>query len=119
MKKFNYLADTGSLLVGIPSTSCDHDFEFIQIINDYGDGCFDCFVMDYSEFLEHQISYYNPESDYKLVLSIFFDNAVVFDYDCLDQYLSPCGEPLIKLSGTYQVYVNSGNVYFVKFNVLI
>lgn len=118
MKKYYYSCDGGSLLVGVPSVTCEKEYELINILNHYGDGCFKCYDMNYSEFdsyvEEHKVLYNIDESDYKLVLSIHIDNGIVYDYDCVDQYFTPLGEPLFKLNGLYHVYVNYGKIYFVK-----
>lgn len=94
MKKFNYSADGGSLMVGTETFKAHYS-------NDYGDGGFTVYIDDDGNY---------PDCNkWKFVDSVE-GQFNVYDYDTKD------AEVLTTLEGCYGIYSKHGDMLLVKWN---
>ena len=117
MQKEKYICDAGSLAIEF------NDGSIMRINNCYGDGEFKTYVFDSTEeFQDYKNNHYQfatmREDCYQFVGLNYFGKAKVLNYDSFEPYQKRVGwinkQVLFTLSGKYEIYVNSGKVYFVK-----
>lgn len=96
MKEYKYSADGGSIRIGNDNFS-------IRLSNDYGDGSFTVYIIDYDEMGRLLAQGYNLVGEIRGECNLYDYDGVVYE-----------GKIITTLKGVYSIYIKSGTVILEK-----
>lgn len=110
MKERMYECDCGSVAIECGGS-------IIKIPNGYGDGYFK--VIEFENEMEFNMFKYSKnylvdKVSFQFLCVCDFENARLLAYDCLKKTDNLDINTLCILNGTYAIYNNRGEVYFIK-----